>query len=132
MNLYLDIDGVLVKDGKPANGLREFLEFATEHHNCYWLTTHCRSGGNRVNEHLKNFLSSEILNLTRKIQPRDWITFKTEAIDFKKSFLWLDYCIFDYEKDVLLKNSAMSNLQVIDLVSKPNQLLEILEMLKKY
>ncbi|MDP3957737.1 MAG: hypothetical protein Q8Q10_04525 [bacterium] len=42
MKLYLDIDEVLLtRQGEPAEGLTEFLKFATENFDCYWLTTHC-------------------------------------------------------------------------------------------
>jgi ribonucleotide monophosphatase NagD (HAD superfamily) len=43
MKLYFDIDGVLIAQGrKPANYVAEFLKIATEKHDCYWLTTHCK------------------------------------------------------------------------------------------
>lgn len=126
MNLYLDIDGVLIKDGRPANGLQEFLEYATEHFNCYWLTTHCRNGGNRVAEHLKNFLPNELLVPTEKIQPRDWITLKTEAIDFSQPFLWLDDYLPVAEKRVLEQNNSLANFVKIELQKNTNQLQSVI------
>jgi hypothetical protein len=131
MNLYFDIDGVLIqKDGKPANGLLEFLEYTTEHFNCYWLTTHCRNGGNRVAQHLKNFLPNELLTLTEKIQPNDWINLKTDGIDFSQPFLWLDDYLMIAEKQVLEKNNCLQNCIQINLMADPNQLLQVLETLK--
>lgn len=130
MNLYLDIDGVLIKDGKPANGLQEFLVYATEHFDCYWLTTHCRSGGNRVVEHLKNTLPNELLSLTGKIKPKDWVTLKTEAIDFIQPFIWLDDYLMEAEKRVLEQNGCLENYIKIELQKTPNQLLDILKQLK--
>jgi hypothetical protein len=41
MNLYLDIEGVLLDRGESANGLKEFIGFAVENFDCYWLSTHC-------------------------------------------------------------------------------------------
>ncbi|MEK7072577.1 MAG: hypothetical protein AAB969_03335, partial [Patescibacteria group bacterium] len=42
-NLYLDIDGVLLtKHGDMALHLVDFLNFATNNFDCYWLTTHCK------------------------------------------------------------------------------------------
>lgn len=43
MNIYLDIDGVLItKNGQPAEYVEEFLEHIINKHNVFWLTTHCR------------------------------------------------------------------------------------------
>ena len=131
MNIYLDIDGVLIKDGKPANGLQEFLKFATDHFNCYWLTTHCRNGGNRVAEHLKNFLPNELLTLTEKIQPRDWVTLKTEGINFSQPFLWLDDYLMVAEKQVLEENNCLKNCVKINLQTDPNQLQSVQKQLKQ-
>ncbi len=45
MKLYLDIDGVLLtRNGSLANHAREFLEWAIENFECYWLTTRDRRG----------------------------------------------------------------------------------------
>ena len=44
MDLYLDIDGTLItKQGcKEADHLFEFLSFAIDKCDCYWLTSHCK------------------------------------------------------------------------------------------
>lgn len=43
MNIYLDIDGVLlVNDHEIANFSKEFIKYMVKNHNVYWLTTHCR------------------------------------------------------------------------------------------
>jgi ribonucleotide monophosphatase NagD (HAD superfamily) len=39
MNVYLDIDGVLLRDGKPTRYCFEFLGWVTEFHTPFWLTT---------------------------------------------------------------------------------------------
>ena len=47
MNIYLDIDGVLLGKGwKPAFHVKEFLTYFIERHSCYWLTTHCKGDAN--------------------------------------------------------------------------------------
>ena len=127
MNLYLDIDGVLIKDGKPANGLQEFLEYATDHFHCYWLTTHCRNGGSRVVQHLKNTLPDKLLSLTDKIQPRNWITLKTEGIDFKQSFLWIDDYLMEAERKILKQYNCLDSFVKVDLKNNPEQLNEIIK-----
>jgi len=60
MNIYLDIDGVLItKNGQPALGVVEFLTYLTKNHTVYWLTTHCRGGESNAVEYLKNKLPNE-------------------------------------------------------------------------
>ena len=43
MNIYLDIDGVIMaNDREPARHVTEFLEFVVNKYPVYWLTTHCK------------------------------------------------------------------------------------------
>ncbi len=53
---YLDIDGVLLtrKHNLPEH-IEEFIDFMLSHFDCYWLTTHCRNGENRVINYLSQF-----------------------------------------------------------------------------
>jgi ribonucleotide monophosphatase NagD (HAD superfamily) len=76
MNLYIDIDGVLLNDaldnaGTPANHATEFLKFVTEKHNCYWLTTHCHGGENRAPEYLLQRFPASMKEVLDKIKPTD-------------------------------------------------------------
>ena len=80
-NLYLDIDGVLLKkDGTPAENLTLFLEYATKNFNCYWLTTHCRDGdASGVFLYLVGKVPEQAIPYIEKIRPTTWNTLKTEA-----------------------------------------------------
>ena len=43
--LYLDIDGVLLANEKNlAIGAAEFIKYAADNFDVYWLTTHCMDG----------------------------------------------------------------------------------------
>lgn len=102
MNLYLDIDGVLLtKRQKAAQGVEQFLRFVTQHFNCFWLTTHCRAGENKAVSYLAECVSEELLPTFHLIQATNWHTLKTEAIDFSEDFIWLDDAPFNSEKQVL-------------------------------
>ena len=93
MNIYLDIDGVLLKkDGTLANHFEEFLEFFVMKHDVFWLTTHCHGGECDAIEHIsaKNKLSPRALELLKKIKMTDWAALKTDAIDFSHDFVWFD------------------------------------------
>ena len=130
MNLYLDIDGTLItKQGEPAPYLKEFLAVATVKHSCYWLTTHCRAGANRAEEHLRRSLPAEYWTYLDYFMPTDWNTLKTEAIDFTQDFLWFDDYVFGAEKEVLRKHNRLDRHVLIDLKTNPDQLSQCVDLL---
>lgn len=131
MNIYLDIDGVLItKGGHPANFVDEFLRYTVSNYIVYWLTTHCRTGGNNAISYLQDKLPQETIKLIQIIKPTNWSTLKTEAINFNQDFLWLDDYIMNAEIDVLEKNKSTENYIKVDLIKNPNQLMDILGKLK--
>ncbi len=126
--LYLDIDEVLLtRRGEPANGLVDFLKFATENFDCYWLTTHCDGDTKDVFLYLVGKIPAEAIPFIEKIKPTKFGTFKTEAIDFESGFFWLDDTLFEGEKGMLVKWGALESFIHIDLVSNPNQLSEVMK-----
>ena len=100
MNIYLDIDGVLIdKKGKPSPGLVEFMKNITDKHDVYWLTTWVKDNNpERALRILGDYVPLEILN---KIKATTWNTWKTEAIDVSKDFRWFDDYIFPQEEEEL-------------------------------
>lgn len=110
MNIYLDIDGVLItKEIKPAEGVTEFLKYFTENHHCFWLTTHCRAGECRAEEYLEGVLPEKAMKYARKVKPTNWQTYKTEAIYFSRDFRWFDDNIMAKEILDLKKHNVMDN-----------------------
>ena len=132
MNIYLDIDGVLLsKEGEPANHLEDFLEFCVSKFNCFWLTTHCKGDNSSALRHLQGKVSEKAYSLAINIDPTMWNTWKTEGINFDEKFIWLDDYVFEPERDELLRHNVLNRLVLIDLNANPNQLFDLLEMLKK-
>ena len=130
MNIYLDIDGViLTKNQQPAPHLEKFLSYLTKHHPTHWLTTHCKGDANHTINYLSQFLDTETVQILERVQATNWQTAKTEAIDFSKPFLWFDDQIFDFEKQVLIKHQCLDSFVKVDLRNKPNQLKTILSRL---
>ena len=132
--LYLDIDGVLIHDslksyGKVASGITEFLKVVTRKYNCYWLTTHCYQGENHVVEFLSKKLSPEEMQYVPFIKPSDWKTWKTEAINFKKDFIWIDDDPQKEELKELQKNNCENKIILVDLEKSPNRLKELAKSL---
>jgi len=132
MNIYLDVDGVLLaNDRRAANGADEFLQAVLTKYpdSTYWLTTHCWRGVNRAPHVLAPVLRSETVHLLNKIKPTNWNELKTDAIDFSKPFLWFDDDLFDDEREVLRAHTAEQNYILVDLYKNPNYLIELQKLL---
>lgn len=133
MNIYLDIDGVLLADiGIAANYADEFLQTALAKYpdSTYWLTTHCWKGENRAKEVLAAALRPVTVELLDKIKPTGWGEFKTDAIDFSQPFLWFDDDLFDEEREQLIKFDALHSWIKVDLSSDENALLLIMNRMQ--
>ena len=134
MNIYLDIDGVLISDnietyGQPTPHVLDFLKYVTGKHDCYWLTTHCMNGENHVKEFLEKKLPPEAMQYVLLIKPLDWKEWKTEAIDFSKDFRWIDDDVYEPEQAMLNQHNCKNKLIKINLGENPKQLKDILEQL---
>ncbi len=130
MNIYLDIDGVLLHDSLSNNGAladhaTELLKEVTSRHQCYWLTTHCRGGENRAPEYLSPKLPSHAKEYVNKIIPIDWGSWKTDAIDFSKDFRWIDDDVYDPEREALARHNCLDKLIFVNLQENPKQLRDI-------
>ena len=129
MNIYLDIDGVLmVNDKYPANYSYEFLKYLSENYTLYWLTTHCRGNALYTCDLLHNFFDEKSMEIIKTILPTYWETNKTEGIDFSKPFLWFDDDLFDEEKEVLIENKCLDSWIEINLDKDSDQLSKYLEI----
>jgi hypothetical protein len=124
MNIYLDIDGVLLaNDNNAANYVHEFLEKVNSTNNkVYWLTTHCRGDSTTAVQRLSKVFPSKTLQLTKTFLPTSWKIAKTEAIDFTEPFLWFDDDLFDDERKYLEKQGALDSWIEVDLAKNPDKL----------
>lgn len=132
MNIYFDIDGVLIARGwEPASHVKEFLTYFIERYPTYWLTTHCKGDANRAVTYLESCIKDkEILELVKKIKSTNWSYSKTEAINFSQPFIWFDDQVFEFEKEQLEKNNSLKSWIKVDLRENPNHLKDILELFK--
>jgi len=129
MNVYLDIDGVLLaNDLNPANHAENFLKLVLERYpdTTYWLTTHCDGDASVPIQHIGHLFSDEVVELMKKIKPTSWQTAKTRGIDFNEQFLWFDDDLFYEEKQDLIKNAALDNWIEVNLTKNPDQLQEFI------
>lgn len=134
MNIYLDIDGVLlVNDSNAANHADEFLRAVIEKYpeSTYWLTTHNRKGENRAKEVLTPHLKPVTVDLLDKVKPSEWKYLKTDAIDFDQDFLWFDDDLWPNELSVLERHEALQNFMMVDLQKDPDILKKLAEVIEK-
>lgn len=129
--LYLDIDGVLLtKHQQIPEGAGEFIDFALTHFDCYWLTTHCKGSAQTALRYLAAFYPADIVAQLRAVKPTDWDALKTDGINLKHPFFWVDDYPFEAEKNVLRAHGQLTNLLVCDL-KQHNELFRITHWLHK-
>jgi hypothetical protein len=129
MNIYLDIDGVLLtKDKQPALYVKEFVAYLTKHTPHLLADHHCKGDANSTLNYISQFFDTETIESLKKIQATDWKTAKTEAIDFSKPFLWFDDYIFDFEKQELAKHDCLQSWIKVDLLKNVEQLRDSLNL----
>lgn len=114
MNIYLDIDGVLIGSNSPQKDRVRFIKYILKHYpdSTFWLTSHCRKDVNRTAEQLQyngDLPKKLIAKMDRIIQPNGFDTLKTDGIDFSKPFLWFDDNLFYSEKEVLQRHKALDS-----------------------
>ena len=125
MNIYLDVDGVLLNhDGTLANHADEFLAAMVHSgHPVHWLTTRCRDGdATPVVDVLSRLVQPSTVELLTSIRPTSWATSKLEAIDLRSPFLWFDDQPLQFEIEELQECGLLDRWVKVDLLSDPDQL----------
>ena len=130
LNIYLDVDGVLRGCASPKEDIEAFLRYCLDNFSVYWLTSHCKGGVNYAPRALEGILSDDLVKeLAQKVQPTDWSTLKTEAIDFDEPFVWLDDYEVSYEIERLKEHNLEDSFYLVDR-NNPNAAKEMLQYLK--
>lgn len=132
MNIYLDIDGVLLaNETNLSEGAAEFIKYAAENFDVYWLTTHCMDGTTEhAIEYLQRGSEENLRPWLEKFKPVTWSLAKTEVIDFSKPFLWFDDDCFSGERLALNEHGVFNSWIEVDLRKYPDQMLHELKLLK--
>ena len=106
MNIYFDIDGVLLGTKSPKKDVIKLLRYCLCKYpnSTYWLTTHCKSGENKTDFVLRDeFPDSLVEQIYNTFLPTDWEVLKTDAIDLDSDFIWFDDNLFESERNILEK-----------------------------
>jgi hypothetical protein len=132
MNIYLDIDGVLLaNESNLAEGALEFIKYAADNFEVYWLTTHCMNGDPaHAIEYVARVEQEDLRPWLKKFKPTVWSLKKTDAIDFTKPFFWYDDDCYSEERKVLMENNALNSWIEVDLRKYPDQMVHEIKLLK--
>ena len=130
--LYLDIDGVLLANEENLSiGAAEFIKYAADNFDVYWLTTHCMNGDPaHAIEYVQRATSDNLRPYLEKFKPTTWSLAKTEAIDFSKPFLWFEDDCFSGEKIDLHEHGVFNSWIEVNLAKYPDQMVHELKLLK--
>lgn len=111
MNIYLDIDGVILDTASPQEDIEAWLNYMLNNFpNIYWLTTHCRGGENQTEFWLRGKLPTELVeHMPKCIRATNWGVLKTDAIDFTKPFIWFDDNLMLSERQILEQHSCLAS-----------------------
>ena len=151
IDLYLDLDGVILRrsgriefGGKTgfdvAPGAMEFLAWAIDHFNCFWLTSRSHDGGYSEIERAFRFaiptntIPGDIKDVIRAIRPAPWGKTKVEGIDLSRPFFWLDDNPDQTSVDALAEAGLASRLVIVSVDQRPDALARVrllLEGIKK-
>lgn len=124
MNIYLDIDGVLVTNNEAAQYANEFLRYVITNYpdSTFWLTTRCQGNAETTVNQISKYFDDDVAVSLKAIKPTVWNVAKTEAIDFTKPFLWFDDTLLYGEREVLTAHHAFNKHILINLRKNPKQL----------
>lgn len=130
--LYLDIDGVLLaNETNLAEGASDFIKYAADNFEVYWLTTHCMDGTTaHAIEYLQRATTEDLRPWLERFKPVVWSLKKTEAIDFTKPFLWFDDDCYSGEKIDLQNHNVFNSWIEVNLAKYPDQMVHELKLLQ--
>ncbi len=122
--LYLDIDGVLLaNESNLAEGAADFIRYAADNFEVYWLTTHCMHGDPEwAVEYVHRASDEDLSPWLKKFKPTTWSLAKTDAIDMTKPFLWYDDDCLYGERKALEDAGVPDSWVKVDLYKKQDQM----------
>ena len=136
--LFLDIDGVLLTHRNPgmfdafalAPGCLEFLEWATARFRCRWLTSRARTGWpdgiRRAFRAAGAPLDDPRWAVLDPIESAAWSINKSEALDPKSEFWWVDDAASPNDRAWLREHGCEDRLIEISTDHDPNALTSLI------
>ena len=148
IDLYLDLDGVIIRrtgntefNGRVefdvAPGTMDFLSWAVENFNCYWLTSRSHDGTyDEIDRAFRfaiptNNMAAETKNLIRALCPAQWGVEKISGIDLSRDFYWIDDNPDSGSVGALEAAGKSSRLVIASTDQRPDDLERVRKFLEK-
>ncbi len=96
--IYLEVDNVIIKNGKPAPHIRLFIEYITRRFDVLFLTRITQENDTlKVLEHIDHKINEKsLLPLLEQIQVKPWTDVRSDGIDMSEKHIW--YNDFDFDE----------------------------------
>lgn len=122
MNIYLEIDSILLVNGRLANHADAFLQAVMMKYPdaTYWLTPNDKVRRDEVGKLLTSQLKPETAALLDKIKVAEWNGVASDAIDFKQDFLWFGNELWQEDLKALEKHDVIERFILVDLAKEPD------------
>jgi hypothetical protein len=123
MNIYLEIDSVLLVNGETlANHADAFLQAIMMKYPdaTYWLTPNDKVRRDEVGKLLTSQLKPETAALLDKIKVAEWNGVASDAINFKQDFLWFGNELWQEDLKALEKHDVIERFILVDLAKEPD------------
>jgi hypothetical protein len=78
---------------------------------------------------LRRYGDDELVEIASKIPAAKWNAMKTEAIDLKSDFFWIEDAVLDYEDRELEKHGVDDRLVTLDTREDPNALMYLTKII---
>jgi len=137
--LFIDLDGVVLQRRNAgifdafevAPGCLEFLEWATARFQCRWLTSRARSGWpdgvRRAFRAAGAALDDPRWAVLDLIDPAEWSANKSEALDPKCEFWWIDDAPSRHDREWLRDHGCEDRLIEISTDTNHDALIQLMQ-----
>lgn len=107
--IYLEIDKILIRNGKPTPHIKTFLEYITKRFDVYFLTKISADDIEKILEYVdQKVADKEILPLLENIQVKKWSDMRADGIDQSKKYIWYNSFDFDEDEEKFITDNNLS------------------------
>ncbi len=135
MKIYLDIDSILLVDGRTlANHVDTFLQAILKKYPdaTYWLTPNSNTSSGETKRLLSVQLKPETVSQLDKIKIVEWRDTASQAVDFKHDFLWFGNELWPEDLKTLEQHEVVERFILVDLAKHPDILQELAQVVTNF
>lgn len=106
--IYLEVDGVILKNGKASPHVKPFISYIKRRFDVYFLTKITKDDIDIIIEHIDQKIDDkEVLSLLGDIKVKKWSEVRADGIDQNKNYLWYTNFDFDKEEEIFLTENNL-------------------------